>query len=571
MALHNTRIGVGLFCFACAWIYPYSAGGSPDAMQQIFMLAMLASAALLLGLGSLTPWVAVAVVAGSVGILLTSNPYWGARVAGVAGVLLSGLACHVGAQLKSKPTLLPWLLYALVAAAVINAAEGLLQWFGLVGESFRWVVEPEQRGIAFGAFRQRNLFATFLCVGAVCVIWLVQLRRLTDGMAWFLLLVLMLGVAASSSRTGVLEAVSVAALALLWHRQQSPPVTRLMVGQLALLGLSMVFLPIAAGWHGFEFTSGASRVTQLGQDARLAIWNNAIQLIWERPWTGWGWREMGYGRYVTLLDNRFEGLLEHAHNLPLQLAVEFGLPVAILVCGVLAWVTCRAKPWCISHMKPDQSDGGVSSKPFAWAILLLIVGIHSMLEYPLWSAGYLFLTGICVGYLLPASGIGASKTAVQIWIMRLSKLSAIGLLVLSLTAWQQYAKVQLIYKIPFTNDKALQRTAATAAIANASGAWLFQEQLDFSILGLTEVNAQNAHEVRARAEKLLHYSAEPLVIQPLLLSLWYLDDQLALRFQADRFCRAFPAVFRKWNNQSVIHPMVQLMKKLSTECQTQAF
>ena len=559
--IQSIKIGAGAFCFLCAWLYPYYAGGNPDALQQIFMLATLTAGALLIGLAPLSPWLAAAALAGALTMLFTAHPYWEARVAGAAGLLLVVLACHMGAQLQRKPTLLPWLLYALVAAAVLNAAQGLLQWFGLVGELYRWVVEPEQRGIAYGAFRQRNLFATFLCVGVVGVVWLVYLRRLTEGMAWFFLLILMLSVAASGSRTGVLEAATLAALAILWRKQLPRAVTRLMVGQLALLGLSMLFLPIAAGWHGIEFTSSASRVALVGRDARWMIWDNAIALIAERPWTGWGWREMGYARYVTLLDNRFDGLLEHAHNLPLQLALEFGLPVAVLVCGVAAWAIYRAKPWRIH----------TDSKPFAWVILLLIVGIHSMLEYPLWSTGFLFLAGLCVGYLLPITPLGSPATVGQVWALRWAKLSAVGLLVLSLVAWQQYAKVLLIYKTPFTNDKVQQRTAATAALAKASGAWLFQELLDFSTLGITEVTAQNAPEVRRLAEKLLHYSAEPRVIQPLLLSLWWLDDQPALQYHADRFCRAYPAVFQKWNSQPVVHPMVVAMKPLAAECRTQAF
>ena len=254
--LYNAKISVGFLCFSCAWLVPLTAGGSPDAMQQIFTLALLVCAVLPIGLAPISPWIDAALLGGSAVVLFTTNPYWGASVVGVSGLLVAGIACHVGAQLRRAPNLLTWLLYALVAAAVMNAAQGLLQWFGLVGELYRWVVEPEQRGIAYGTFRQRNLFATFLCVGVVGVVWLVYLRRLTEGMAWFLLAILMLSVAASGSRTGVLEAATLAALAILWRNQLPRAVTRLMVGQLALLGLSMLFLPIAAGWHGIEFKIG---------------------------------------------------------------------------------------------------------------------------------------------------------------------------------------------------------------------------------------------------------------------------------------------------------------------------
>ncbi len=70
-----------------------------------------------------------------------------------------------------------------------------------------------------------------------------------------------------------------------------------------------------------------------------------LHLIAQKPWLGWGWGELDYAHYMTLFPGvRFCVLLDNAHNLPLHLAVELGVPVAALLCfAVLAWVW-KARP-----------------------------------------------------------------------------------------------------------------------------------------------------------------------------------------------------------------------------------
>ena len=564
--LDTARYCLGSACIFFAYLFPYSEGGSSDALQQIFALGMLSVASLLFGLSAVTPLLTVALMGGVFLVMNTPNPYIGRQLAGIAGLMLAGLACHVGAYLRRKPDVLEWLLFSVAAAAFINAAEGLLQWFGLVGELYRWVVEPERRGIAFGAFRQTNLFATFLCVGAVCVSWLVHRQKLTEYMAWFLSLVLMFAVAASGSRTGMLELMALALLALLWRKHHTPAVTRLMGGQLLLLGLAMLVLPVAADWHGFGFSSSLVRIAKTGQDARLEIWRDTLKMISERPWLGWGWRDMGYGHYVTLFNNRFDGLLDNAHNLFLQLSVEFGLPLTFLFFCAVLWIFYSAKPWKISS--GAETNFINSDKQFSWIILLLIVGIHSMLEYPLWYAEFLFLAGIFFGYLLPVTEpifiILSEKY--KIWSRCMASLSALILLFLALMAWQQYAKVLLIYKIPFAENKSERIASTIFAIDNASDAWMFREHVDAARLGLTVVTPQNAHEVRQSAEKLLHFSAEPKVIEPLLASLGYLNDEEAWLFHAKRFCQAFPSEFQRWYQANSDRLTWHLAEQLPQAC-----
>ncbi|NZA01899.1 O-antigen ligase family protein [Ottowia beijingensis] len=84
--------------------------------------------------------------------------------------------------------------------------------------------------------------------------------------------------------------------------------------------------------------------------SRLILWRNVLHLIGLKPWTGWGWGELDYAHYITLYEGaRFCHILDNAHNLPLHLAVELGVPVALAVCGLVAWLVWRGRPWAEQH------------------------------------------------------------------------------------------------------------------------------------------------------------------------------------------------------------------------------
>ena len=63
---------------------------------------------------------------------------------------------------------------------------------------------------------------------------------------------------------------------------------------------------------------------------RLSQWGLALQLIAERPWFGWG--AAAFSVIYPLRAGKWHG---HAHNLPLELAISHGVPVAVLVVGLV--------------------------------------------------------------------------------------------------------------------------------------------------------------------------------------------------------------------------------------------
>lgn len=79
------------------------------------------------------------------------------------------------------------------------------------------------------------------------------------------------------------------------------------------------------------------------------------------------------------------GIIDHAHNLVFQIAAEFGVLGLLVLIGGLAWWA-----WSLRRTQIDAAH-------WWFAALLGVLGVHSMLEYPLWYAYFLGLAAVALG------------------------------------------------------------------------------------------------------------------------------------------------------------------------------
>jgi hypothetical protein len=171
----------------------------------------------------------------------------------------------------------------------------------------------------------------------------------------------------------------------------------------------------------------------------------------------------------------------------------------------------------------------------------LVIGLHSLVEFPLWFAGNVFLAGIAAGYLAPAAPAGRGSPVPLV-------LAAGALAVASAAAWTQYRAVSAIYRIPSNAPDAKRR-----AIDAASGARLFEGHVDFARLSLAVKSGVQPQELGLHASRLLHFSAEPAVIEALLAALWQQGDQAGFALHERRYCQAFPASYARWRRARAPH------------------
>ena len=433
---------------------------------------------------------------------------------------------------------------AWLAAGLISCAMGLVQYFGGVGALFPWVNQAES-GQAFANLRQRNQFASLTNMALAALVWVVASRAVISTKHWPLVLLaaglLAAGNAASSSRTGLVQLLLLCLLCAWWgmvrpvYQRRVWPVLAIAV---VVYALATVLLPWLAGFdlslHGL-----AARL-RAGDDAcssRITLWSNVLHLITQKPWLGWGWGELDYAHYASTYNGpRFCDILDNAHNLPLHLAVELGVPLAVLLCGGAAWWVLQRSPWA-------EAD---PARQLAWSVLAIIL-LHSLLEYPLWYGPFQMAVGLCVVMLWrrqPAAG--DEKALYEAPKMPLPQ-SAYGLLAILLiaicgyAAWD-YQRISQLYLAPESRSA----TYRTDTLAKVRSSWLFASQVQFAELMTTPLEPGNAVWTFESAGALLHYSPEPRVIEKRIEAAVMLGrDGDALKDLA-HYRAAFPADHARW-------------------------
>src|SRR5204863_9258437 len=127
---------------------------------------------------------------------------------------------------------------------------------------------------------------------------------------------------------------------------------------------------------------GETRFTADGDisSSRFAIWSNTLALIAQHPWLGVGFGEFNFAWSLTPFPHRPTAFFDHTHNLPLQFAVELGLPLATLVLALMAYALWHA---FVGGRRAPDAQGLLLRSAF---MMVLLMVVHSMLEYPLWYA-----------------------------------------------------------------------------------------------------------------------------------------------------------------------------------------
>ncbi|MEY4316430.1 MAG: hypothetical protein RI902_238 [Pseudomonadota bacterium] len=477
----------------------------------------------------------------------------GATAGLVAAVVCMVAMAWVGRRVAWQPNgLMPWLVGAWVVAAVISSVLGLLQYLDMASALSPWVNQPAFKGDAFANLRQRNQFASLTSIGLVALLAASYALMRVDVMSQtgrfirpqytvtatcVLLNVLAIGAACSMSRTAVLQWVAVSVLALLWEWRQRHATWCALVLSAPLLLLFWSFVMPLVSQHitGQQGANLAMRVAGASGDygvcgSRSVLWTNVSQLIAQKPWLGWGWGETDLAHFLTLYPGqRFCDILDNAHNLPLHLALEFGVPLAVgVLLSVVSWVWVR-KPWRECEIW----------RVMAWGVLL-VVGLHSLLEYPLWYGPFQMSVGLCVGllWLKPnheqivydkeatvattltaapnattsaepvTSPMATARQTNEAW----SLLLATAFFTACLYAAWDFNRVSQIYKPVAQREP----TYSSNPLAYAKQSWLFRNQAEFAELTLQPVTASNAQAVYDQAQRVVHYSPETRVVQRLI-------------------------------------------------------
>ena len=390
----------------------------------------------------------------------------GAAILGV--ILFSGVVALHGASAgagASDDWFLPFAI-ALVLAGVLGACIACVQIFAVHLADNVWIAIPAAFGRAGGNIEQPNQFGDVLVWALIGLVALAahHARRhpgatlARAGIACVALFVL-LGVVLTGSRTALVSLAMLAAWGLLDRQLERSTRAALAVAPLlAIVLTALVRTGTDAGLTAREGTDVTS--------FRLDIWSDTLSLIKAQPWTGVGWGQFNFAWTLTPFAWRPAGLVDNAHDLPLQLAAELGVPAAATIFGLLLWSIWRP-------LRRVRGLAGVSGTTARCALMIvLVIGLHSMLEYPLWYAYLLLPAAWAWGLLLGAGAVPvtapASASSWRAW-------RAMGLLmgVAAVSAWADYRNIVPLF-VPTDASSTLGER-----IHDAQASPLFSYQADY--------------------------------------------------------------------------------------------
>jgi O-antigen ligase len=293
----------------------------------------------------------------------------------------------------------------------LNVAIAAVQIFAPDWNDPRWLAASGTPGRAVGNLRQPNHLSSLLLFSAVAVVALLELRRLRARWAVPLFALLVVAVVWTASRTGLVGVVLLALWGLA-DRRLSPRARALLIAAPLVYAAAWIAM---AGWarataHAF---GGSARLAETDISAsRFGIWSNTLKLIAENPGFGVGFGEFNFAWTLTPFPGRPVAFFDHTHNVVLQLAVEIGLVGGAIVVGLLVVALVRGgvRAW------RAEGDGGSARR--AALMMVLMIGLHSQLEYPLWYAYFLLPTAWAFGFVLggapPAAAAARPPAAVPV-------------------------------------------------------------------------------------------------------------------------------------------------------------
>lgn len=395
------------------------------------------------------------------------------------------------------------LLIALLVAGVLGAFTGAVQVLAPAVPDGRWIAAATIPGRASGNLRQPNHLASVLTWAIVAAIWFFD-RAVRDDHRRRALVVaalgagLVFGLVLTASRTGALGLLLLAVWGLLDRRLARR--TRLALLLTPLLYVmtwwaveALIGATLGIGFSGTEHLHEADP-----SSSRFAIWSNTLELIRLHPWTGVGTGNFNFAWTLTEFSHpRPVAFFDHTHNLALQLWVELGLPLGTLVLALLGYALWRA--FRAAAQAPDTETALTQRSAF---MIVLLAMLHSMVEYPLWYAHFLFPVAFCWGLCLvrpraAAAAEVADPMPPKVRVRRVLGIVGAGLLAGGTVMVWDYMRVVPIFDPPAHAAPLRER------IAEGQRSWFFAHHADYALVTTYKEPARRLDDFRRPVHFLL--------------------------------------------------------------------
>ncbi len=505
------------------------------------------------------------------GLLIIAGLQWlfaeaaiGSRLALFALYLLWAMLMLVlGRQLASTwglARLMTALAWALLAGALLTALSGLLQLHGGIG--LPWVFPHFPDTGVRGNLAQNNSFNHVLWLGIGAALYLRGQLLLARPLTAAAMMVLIVFSLFSGSRSTWLYAFGIATLGLwcAWRWPEQVEMRRLrrwslavLIGALVSQGL-IVSDALAPLMQLVGADSGRRLVASGGDPMRLALWKAAWLTGRDHLWLGGGIGQYTWQFYLHVLDlmpTRLLAVPEHAHNIALHLFAEAGLP-ALLLLIVCAW------RWLAPFLRQAWT-------PAYWygAATLLVIALHSGLEYPLWYSFFLGPAALFAGALSPRNIVLRPTPALQPLMRPALALALLAGGIVLATLLRDYSTLE-----DAVNDRLGARTESERqqlydeAVASLAGS-PFRPYFDLVAAATQPETPENLAAKLDLCERAMRFSATRMMVFKCAHLQMLAGDREGARLSLRRAVAAYPAeaesILSQWQARAANEPALALL------------
>jgi len=426
----------------------------------------------------------------------------------------------------------------LALGALFSAAIGVIQHFGL-DTPFNPVITRLHSTAIFGNLAQPNHFAAQVTLGVFSIAHLHSRGRLPVLAAVAAALPLLFVLGLSGSRSVWLYLLAAFAVAVRLRAAGGDPCARRLFLWTGLFIVLHYLLQLGAGlgWFAPPQRESVTAVERLFSGAgsisdRVGLWRAALVIAAEQPLLGVGWGAFSSHYFQHLAGSGGfapPGLYNNVHNLPLHLLAETGIAGSALLLLPAGWGL-----WLAFRARPDPGHW------WLWATLG-VLGIHSLLEYPLWYAYFLGIGALLLG-LCPSPAL-APRLA------RFGRLVAASA-VLAGTAnlaflWNDY---RILERMVRPSIEELRSAAYAGTILRIHRNALLTPYVELSMVMPLPAGREDLQRRLALNERVIRFTPQPILVyrQVLLLALaGRTPEAISLLAVARRAYPAAPAGFEQ--------------------------
>ena len=252
--------------------------------------------------------------------------------------------------------------------------------------------------------------------------------------------------------------------------------------------LMSFFLPIIVNTFSAQFLSASDRLHD-GWGLRFQMLHVGWSLFLEAPWFGIGWGNLASYQFLKA-DVLPTVPANHVHNIVVQLLAETGIFCTAIVFVVLFF-------WFRRFIKFPSSR----EKQFALG-MIAVLALHSLVEYPLWYAYFLFPIGLVVG-MFESDGLKLKVPPILTNIL-IKGLNCVAVVVLYFSFFEALYVTDMYSRRAYTYSTQVMRDEELNEIARMPSRFFLKPYVDYIDSTGRPFDGKNAVESIAINRRLLN-------------------------------------------------------------------